>query len=71
MQYTVGVYIASIYPMNQSHESKSAFFTPSMDNFFSSQEIEEMEVMEKRRELHLGCCKMAAGNGGINELVAS
>ena len=31
-----------------------------MDNLFSSQEIEEMEVMEKRRELHLGCCKMVA-----------
>lgn len=67
MQYTVGVYIASIYPMNQNQ----LFFTPSMDNFFSSQEIEEMEVMEKRRELHLGCCKMAAENGGFNELVAS
>jgi len=67
MQYTVGVYIASIYPMNQNQLFSHQVWT----TFSSSQEIEEMEVMEKRRELHLGCCKMAAENGGFNELVTS
>ena len=53
MQPTVDVYIYCIYI---SHESKSVFFHTKydLDILFSSQEIEEMEVMEKRRELHLG-----------------